>query len=200
MLHAEKTAGKRIISPRYYTTSLTGHDFLLASTILALDLYHDTQLGVTRRQGDSPYGWGRGMQDEMLAALRQSYNIWNELKDLSMDAWKASSVLGMLLERISHRPESRDASSMDQRFDPQDEKQSAAMTLGLLSSGLTPLGPTSPPHFADSMLGIDRTSAAPQGNIPSNIDPMAGANSPFGMFGQMPDMQQFNLDWVCLLC
>ncbi|EEQ34777.1 hypothetical protein McanCB56680_000134 [Microsporum canis] len=195
MLHAEKTAGKRIISPRYYTTSLTGHDFLLASTILALDLYHDTQLGVTRRQGDSPYGWGRGMQDEMLAALRQSYNIWNELKDLSMDAWKASSVLGMLLERISHRPESRDASSMDQRFDPQDEKQSAAMTLGLLSSGLTPLGPTSPPHFADSMLGIDRTSAAPQGNIPSNIDPMAGANSPFGMFGQMPDMQQFNLDW-----
>lgn len=197
MLHAEKTAGRRILYPRYYTISLTGHDFLLASTILAIDLYHYAQVRVNSQRGDNTYGWSCAIQDEMLAALRQSYNIWNEMKDESMDAWKASSVLGMLLERISHRPKTRDATSMDSSFDPQDEKQSAAITLGLLSSGLTPQGPTSPPQFGDSMIGIDRTSAAQQGVLPSSLDQLAGANSPFGMFGQMPDMQPFNFDWVC---
>ncbi|EGD96107.1 C6 transcription factor [Trichophyton tonsurans CBS 112818] len=195
MIHAEKTSGRRVLHPRYYIISLTGHDFLLASTILALDLYHEAQLEANRRQGESPYGWGCGMQEEMLATLRQSYNIWNELKDESMDAWKASSVLGLLLEKISCRRENRDTTSMDSSFDPQDEKQSAAMTLGLLSSGLTPQGPTSPPQFGDSMIGIDRTSSAQQGSLPSNMDQLAGLNSPFGMFGQMPDMQPFNLDW-----
>ncbi|KAK2875393.1 hypothetical protein FQN49_001619 [Arthroderma sp. PD_2] len=69
------------------------------------------------------------------------------------------------------------------------------MTLGLLSSGLTPLGPTSPPQFTDSMIGIDRSAGTQQGGLPSNIDLAAAPNSPFGMFGQMPDMQPFNLDW-----
>ncbi|KAF3481982.1 uncharacterized protein GIQ15_04741 [Arthroderma uncinatum] len=192
MLHAEKISDGRIRYPRWYTTPLTSHDFLLASTILALDLY---QLAATRRQGESPYDWGGGMQDEMLASLRHSYMIWNEQKDESMDAWKASSVLGLLLERLSHGPETRDPPSIERTFDPQDEKQSAAMTLGLLSSGLTPLGPTSPPQFTDSMLGIDRSTGPPPGGLPSGIDQAGAPNSPFGMFGQMPDMQPFNLDW-----
>jgi hypothetical protein len=78
-------------------------------------------------------------------------------------------------------------------FEPQDEKQNAAITLGILSSGMSPMN-SGPASFPDPML---KMADSPMGTTGvSNPADITGALSPFSsMFGQMPDMQA-NLDWV----
>lgn len=192
MQHSESRPGCLLQGKKWYSSSLTSHDYLLASTILALDLYHDSQMRASGGASDNAYGWGYDRQEEMITALRRSRDIWNELKDVSMDAYKAVTILGVLLEKLGQGSPAKEP----QPFDTRDEKQNAAMTLGLLSSGMTPQGLSSPPpQFTDPMK-FDPNSP---GQVNANMlgqSPLPA--SPFGMFGQMPDMQPFNLDWVRL--
>jgi hypothetical protein len=109
-----------------------------------------------------------------------------------MEAWKAGGALGVMLSRLQRGgPE---ATPFTPAFEPHDEKQSAAMTLGLLSSGMTPLSQGAP--FNDMAAKADTPLPA----IPGfGADAVPGASSVFNnMFGQMPEMQ-VNLDWVCHL-
>lgn len=127
-----------------------------------------------------------------MAALQRSKGIWEELQNETIDAWKAGAALGVMLSKLNlGYPES---TAPAPTFEPQDEKQSAAMTLGLLSSGMSPVNPghqvlNDPPY---------KMTEAPlpaQGALGTTVD-MPGAPSPFNaMFGQLPDMQ-LNLDWV----
>lgn len=189
MQHAESGPGGLLQGRKWYNSSLSSHDFLLAGTILAVDLFHDLQIRAAGRDPSTSYGWGLDRQEESIAALQRSRDIWNELKDQSIEAWKASVILGLLLEKLGQEPHAKET----QPYDTQDEKQNAAITLGLLSSGMTPTGLSSPPPpFPDSMK-IDQT--IPQPN-PTLSDIGAGLTGPFNLFGQMPDMQPFNVDWV----
>ena len=160
-------------------------DFLLAATIVCLDVYHGLQPQVAGSPSDDVFVWGTERQGEMIAALQRSYEIWNGLRDESMDAWKASSVLGVMLEKMnSARNRAESEASV---FQPQDEKQNAAMTLGLLSSGMTPTNNAST-GFTEPPIRVAETP------LPRDI---SAASSPFNnMFSQMPDIQ-LNLDWVC---
>lgn len=94
-------------------------------------------------------------------------------------------------------------------FDLQDEKQNAAMTLGLLSSGLSPGGPASPPQYPDYTARMDGGgfqqhsggSSSHQGLMPDQNavqSPPSGFGGG-GVFNPFPDVQSFNLDWVCLV-
>jgi hypothetical protein len=78
-----------------YQTSLTTHDFLLAATIISVEL----SLGM----GKSPFE-GRGdagpTRKELIAALEQSVKIWICLRDRSIEAYKAADVLSMLLNKF----------------------------------------------------------------------------------------------------
>lgn len=192
MLHGEIRPDGRLGGAKKYTCAVNSHDFLIASTVLALDLFQDFQTQATTR--DNAYGWGVDRQD-ILTAIQRSREIWKESIDESMDAYKAYMVLGFLLDKLNLGSSTRNTVNIERPFDPQDEKQNAAMTLGLLSSGMTPLGPTSPSQFSDPMLKFDQNQNLQQGGIP-NMDQSTLPTSPFGMFGQMPDMQPFNLDWV----
>jgi hypothetical protein len=128
----------------------------------------------------------------MMAVLQHTKEIWDESRDVSMEAWKASSLLGVMLGKLVV-PDSGMENTAGPGFEPADEKQNAAMTLGLLSSGMSPMNP-GPPPFADPMFKMsDSTMGAGPG---VGTAEMQGALSPFSsMFGQMPDMQ-VNLDWV----
>ena len=188
-------------------------DFLLAGTIVCLDLYHTFELEMAGRPSGDTYIWGVERHDEMLAALKRSGDMWNELRDESMDAWKASSVLTMLLERMSAMRSSVSSSSPPSIVEPQDDKQTAAMTLGLLSTGLTPSpggGGTNNPLFnlpdpksvdlQQAGGGGGALSSPPRAGVfsPSSGN-LANAPSPFsGINGGMPDFQLNNLDWVCI--
>lgn len=128
----------------------------------------------------------------MLAAIRGSYEIWNELRDESLEAYKVSGVLGVMLGKLTFVPQGTENGTVPPIFEPQDEKQSAAMTLGLLSSGMSPLN-TGPSAFVDSPFKM-ADSPLSQGGFGTMAE-LHEAPSPFNILGQMPDMQPSNLDW-----
>lgn len=128
----------------------------------------------------------------MMTALQRSKEIWDEMRDKSMEAFKASSILGIMLTKLQCAIPGSENGAGNVSFEPQDEKQNAAMTLGLLSSGMSPMNP-GPSPYSDPMF---KMADSPMPGVGSTEIP--GPASPFSsMFGQMPDMQ-VNLDWVSL--
>lgn len=190
--HDGSRPGGPLHNRKWYTNRLNSHDFLLASTILAVDLNYEYQSNNSGTDMSNLNGWGINRQEEMLTAIRRSRDLWDEVKDESMDAWKAVSILGLFLEKLNKGSQNYQSPSTDGTFDAQDEKQSAAMTLGLLSSGVTPLSPAGLSQLDGSTTKVD------QNFYHGTIDAMQQSpapQTPFGMFGQMPDMQPSTLDW-----
>jgi hypothetical protein len=130
----------------------------------------------------------------MTGAIQRSKEIWDQLRDESMEAFKASSVLGVMLNKIHSAvpPLENTSGTGGAIFETQDEKQNAAMTLGLLSSGMSPMS-QGPPPFTDPLFKM--SDASMPSSMPGPTAEMPGPLSPFSsMFGTMPDMQ-VNLDW-----
>lgn len=192
ILHEETKPTGRLRGMQNRVTSLTCTDFLLAATIVCLDMHHGLQLQTAGRPSGDVYIWGKERREEALAALQRSQEIWEELYDETLEAWKASKVLGVMLSKLNVGfPGTDNVALAPSGFEPQDEKQSAAMTLGLLSSGMSPMNNGVPPNFADPSLKMLDPSLAASGGSSADI---AAPASPFNnMFTQMPDMQ---LDWV----
>lgn len=193
ILHEETKPNGRLQGMKNRVTSLSCTDFLLAATIVCLDLHQGLQLQNAGRPSGDVYIWGRERREEALEALNRSKEIWEELHEGTVEAWKASKVLGIMLSKLNvGMPGTENAAMAPTGFEPQDEKQSAAMTLGLLSSGMSPMNNGPPPTFADPSLKMLDPSLAANGGA-STAD-IAAPVSPFNnLFGQMPDMQ---LDWV----
>ncbi|KAJ5675099.1 uncharacterized protein N7477_005033 [Penicillium maclennaniae] len=190
LIHNETRHGR--LRGRQVVTSLSSADFLLAGTIVCLDLYQGYQLQASGRPSGDTYTWGRERCEEMTTAIQRTKEIWDEMRDESMEAYKASSVLGVMLAKLHSTIPGLENGTGNNMFEPQDEKQNAAMTLGLLSSGMSPMNP-GPQPFSDPML---KMSDSPMPTSFGASAEMPGALSPFSsMFGQMPDMQ-VNLDWV----
>ncbi|KAJ5591872.1 uncharacterized protein N7459_002241 [Penicillium hispanicum] len=192
ILHAETRHGR--LRGRYnLVSSLSSTDFLLAATIATLDLYQSYQLQASGRSSGDTYTWGRERGDEMMAAIQRSKEIWVEMRDESMEAYKASNILAVMISKLHSTIPGLENGAGSTIFEPQDEKQNAAMTLGLLSSGMSPMNSGSTP-FNDPMFKMS-DSPMPTGMATSSAEMPSGPLSPFSsMFGQMPDMQ-VNLDW-----
>ncbi|KAI9374394.1 fungal-specific transcription factor domain-containing protein [Aspergillus egyptiacus] len=189
MLHVETRSSGRLQSRQNRVTTLSSSDFLLAATILCLELYHEFKLPNASRLSRDTFVWGGERRNEILAAVRRSKEIWDELRDETMEAWKACCALGVMLgslQSVGH-----EGTPVTSAFEPQDEKQSAAMTLELLSSGgMTTMSQGAP--FNEMPPKTD-TPMPTLGGFGS-ADASPGASSFFNMFGQMPNMQ-VNLDW-----
>ncbi|CAI6332154.1 unnamed protein product [Periconia digitata] len=150
-LHRECQPGGRLRNVKWFISSLTTVDFLLAAMIVCSDLYHTAR---SERQGRSPSGdfcWNDERRDEMLDAIETAVGIWDGLKDGSMEAYKAHSTLNVMLNQLKEHHATRQhqrsfpaASSTFPAPSPMDDsnvapEHSAAMTLGMLSSGgMTP--------------------------------------------------------------
>ncbi|PNS18573.1 hypothetical protein CAC42_5112 [Sphaceloma murrayae] len=173
MLHHESQPGGRLHSVKWYISSLTTSDFLLAAMIVCLELHHLAEAERTGRKGSvtsSPMNdFVEERRDEMLSAIRHSMNIWESLRDRSMEAWKASTTLRVMIEKLMSLKATKDGSNgpsqnavpMGQNVvgrayplahgmatfgnvpmgDDKGAEQAAAMTLGLLSSGGVSPGP-----------------------------------------------------------
>ncbi|KAI1396318.1 fungal-specific transcription factor domain-containing protein [Hypoxylon fuscum] len=91
-LHAEyeeeSRPGGRIHEDKYMLSSLTLHDFLIASMILCLDL--------TENLPSSP-----AERSRKLKALGTSYKMWSDRKHDSKDAAHATRVVGAILRKVS---------------------------------------------------------------------------------------------------
>ncbi|RWA03320.1 hypothetical protein EKO27_g11785 [Xylaria grammica] len=84
----ESKPGGRMYEDKYMLSSLTLHDFLIASMILCLDL--------TENLPSSPVDRSR-----KLKALGTSYKIWSERKNTSKEAAHATRVVGAILRKVS---------------------------------------------------------------------------------------------------
>ncbi|RMY58917.1 hypothetical protein D0863_12111 [Hortaea werneckii] len=182
-LHAESQPGGRLRSVKWYISSLTTHDFLLAAMLVCLDLYHVAEAetkGSTRpTTSDSPASstspitnqepYAEDRREEMMRAVEHCITIWESVREQSMEAYKASITLRLMAEKLkAHRramqsqagyaasaqaagnPQMSGSYSRAPNFgvfpngnvvggdvnaDDLPPEQSAAMTLGMLSSG-----------------------------------------------------------------
>lgn len=263
-LHRESQPGGRLRSVKWYISSLTTHDFLLAGMLVCLDLYHQAEAERKGRTPTSPTSpntttttpnssevYQEDRREEMLSAVEHCITIWEEIRESSMEAYKASVALRVMFDKLkAHQAQQAQFTAMknsgalanppnksaqtkqyvssytitpdnraygiypngtmsDLNTDDLPPEQSAAMTLGMLSSG----GAMSPgSNFAatgmGSMAGLmndsameGRTGLTPgfSGDVPS----MGGAASPFSsLFGQGAgagmgmDGVMGDIDWV----
>ncbi|KAF2674450.1 hypothetical protein BT63DRAFT_449441 [Microthyrium microscopicum] len=211
-IFTEQRPGGRLADAKFFVTSLTSHDFLLAAMIVSVDLHRAAE---TERSGRSPTDvYDANTRANKIAALEQSLRMWDSVKEESMEAFKAVAALTAMLTLLREQDSklrnklqpyaaqafaSNSATPEDSKLAPE---HSAAMTLGLLSSG-QPLG-TPANTFSPNPYDLSSTSAsmAPQqfmttgiaDNIPTNA--AAPFTNLFGAAGNFPalDIPQ-NLDW-----
>jgi hypothetical protein len=189
-LHNELRTGGRLINVKWFISSLTANDFLLAAMIVALDLYHTAEAERSgRRSSNDVYDWSHERRSSMLAALEQSRGIWETIQDQSMEALKAYGVLTAMFSTLqAHEAQIRQqaqqgfapairfsqngASGDDSNVAPE---HSAAMTLGMLSTGaLTPDATNLFAQYPNQGQQQTSQSTGTTGGFPSN--PFLSAN------------------------
>ncbi|GAB7357265.1 hypothetical protein MBLNU459_g8238t1 [Dothideomycetes sp. NU459] len=163
-LHHEAQPGGRLRSVKWFISSLTTHDFLLAAMVVCLDLYHTSEaerLGQKSPTASSPIdsdAFAQERREQMMNAIRHCIGIWDSLRDQSMEAYKASTTLRVMLEKLLvHQAMHSNSQALrgsavpyaprppygmlpnglmeDVADDEVPPEHSAAMTLGLLSAG-----------------------------------------------------------------
>jgi Fungal specific transcription factor domain len=245
-MHHETRDIGRLRNRKSWFSSLTAHDFLLAATIISTDLYLEKQRADasaasaatsprtnfsdsnSARSGSisEAYGFNMGMehsQEDLLTSLEESRDIWTGLRDESMEAYKASEILNLVLAELkAPKGQSQGADAQQQYKDSNqngiqgqvDEKQNAAMTLGLLSSGgKSPNAAISsqqsqPQRVSGSMFDNTNSiegllqpggaSSIPGGGVFDTQNATSGHNPFLGIFGAgVSDIGgPMNLDWV----
>jgi hypothetical protein len=204
---------------KWAVSGLTKNDLLLGAMIVCLDLHYDS----ISEQYDA-YFWSTEQRADMFRALETTQKIWNESSDISIEAYKAANIITLMLDKVRRQArapqppvESRTTQEMFASFDDNlQPEHSAAMTLGMLSTGgLTPntaamfnggiLSPGGTKYnnidmnMADGTTGTGMTP-----NYGMDMSNLNSAASPFSqVFGNMGSGTGMdipnNLDWVCTL-
>lgn len=222
-LHYESRPGRRLHGMKVFISSITAADFLLAAMIVALDLYYGAETESGGQSSGDMYMWGLERRADMVRALEVSNDIWKETKDQSMEAFKASELLTVMLNKMKYSrnqaagrtpqnpfPFSSLSSGTDsQAFElPGEEKpeHSAAMTLGMLSNG--GMTPNSVSMFngafpsigvANSAMGDMQSSGLTPGySMDQAANGIPSVPSPLSFFGNgnLAGDMPTNLDWV----
>ena len=224
-LHYESRPGHRLHGMKVFISSLTAADFLLAAMIVSLDLCYGAEAEDAGQGSADMYTWGLERRGDMIQALEVSREIWTETKDQSMEAYKASEVLSVMLTKLRSRTQSGQGAANPFPFPgmsnglgngqaypaPHEEKpeHSAAMTLGMLSSGginansgglfngAFPQSNNSNTNMGD----VQPSGLTPGYSMEQGSNGIPSAPSPLNFFGQGSsgmDMPPSNLDWVRL--
>jgi len=219
-LHRESLPGGRMRAMKWFISSITKNDYILAAMIVCLDLHYDavSEAAPTCPQSYNKYFWTPAQRQDMLQVLETSQQIWNESAEASIIAYKATNIIGVMLKTIKApkvaKPEGATTAEVFAQFDQDNLKpeHSAAMTLGLLSGGLSPNSAAifnnmgqSPrgtlyPNNYDVTMGDTSASTGLTPNFPMDAsNPFALNNipasfSPFSNTGAGTGFE--NLDWV----
>lgn len=94
----------------WLATSVIRHDYLLAAMLICLDLRQGID-GITDLASSDITLWGHDRHEEMVTALETSYHVWRASKDISIDAFRASEAVAVLLKTIRGSPQSTSLAS-----------------------------------------------------------------------------------------
>jgi hypothetical protein len=211
-IYRECQPAGRLRTMKWYAQS-TSKDTLLPTMMIVLDLHHDNLASTSGQRQDSQtmYFWTPEQRAEMISALESVRDIWKSFTLDSIEAFKAAKILEIMLDKIKNPSAylpTADPTKQESLFgtfgsvDLQPE-HSAAMTLGMMSSGLTPNyqspGGTNYPPLD---VGMREMGSGLTPNFSGDMLPGMPANpaSPFSMFnniGNPGDMTiDQNFDWV----
>ncbi|RFU24674.1 hypothetical protein B7463_g11665, partial [Scytalidium lignicola] len=95
-IYQETLPGGQLYKDKWYISSLTTHDFLMAAMILCLELSCKSIHGPQNLQSETINTDLEG-RDELLQTLQISYHIWIAFSKTSKEAWKASKALEVML-------------------------------------------------------------------------------------------------------
>ncbi|KZL70176.1 fungal specific transcription factor domain-containing protein [Colletotrichum tofieldiae] len=144
-LDRESQPNGRLRSLRWFVNSIATKDFLLSAMLVALDLHFDrlAETSNDRRASGTSMFWTLEQRMEMTSSLERTKDIWAGLADGSIEAYKASKILEIMLQKIKSPIAEEEAFKGDSfpSFDSSPEMEpehNAAMTLGMLSGGMTP--------------------------------------------------------------
>ncbi|TDZ13165.1 Equisetin cluster transcription factor eqxF [Colletotrichum spinosum] len=213
-LNRESQADGRLRSLRWFVNSIATKDFLLPAMLVALDLHHDrvAEASNDRRRSDTALFWTAEQRNEMIRNLETTRQIWGTLADGSMEAYKAAKVLDIMLEKIKS-PNAAETEALKTEsfssFDNSPEMQpehNAAVTLGMLSGGMTPNTAAAiestlqaPGGFGGMDFGVSlsMTGIGMGANFGGGDIGMTNAASPFSMFTNLEAGGDFpaNFDW-----
>ncbi|ROW01611.1 hypothetical protein VSDG_02037 [Cytospora chrysosperma] len=225
VLHRESQPDGRLRSIKWYVASIATKEFLLPSMLVLLDLHYDKQAEAAgqRHASQALYFWTPEQRMEMIRSLEATRDIWEGMADGSMEAVKAYNIINLMLKKIqSPAPESaagvqvppvpmRDDLFSNMGGTSLEPEQSAAMTLGMMSSGgLTPNtvaalggtvqspgGTTYPPLDLSVPPGGEGMGMTPDYTGDLGLNPGSPFSSIFGNLGNGMDMGQ-NFDWDAL--
>jgi len=187
-LHRESQPNGRLRSIKWFVTSIATKDFLLPAMLIVLDLHFDNMAERSGEQRNlaSTHFWTREQRQDMIGSLDLTQEIWKGLADTSMEAVKASKVLEIMLEKIKSpvvgggggggepTAGAADMFGSNDSGDMQPE-HSAAMTLGMLSGGMSP-----------NSAALFNSVQSPGGTVYPPIDPSFGSGA-MGSSGMTPD-------------
>ena len=215
----------RLRSVRSHVNSLTTHDFLLAATIVCMDLYNHREKpdndvstpntsvsgsgSISQGSNASDGGYCTGLsytREELLKALEDSRDVWRSNRDLSIEAYKASELLNVLLQslRLPYSPAQPQIRTQGQGQQNNDDRN-AAMTLNMLQSGMSSSeqSPMPPPQGAywdtanRPTNGFGAENYFGGGLLPPTMSNNPSSPFPSSMLGGIGDFGgNMNLDWV----
>ena len=227
LMHDEAGPGKKLYRMTIFASSLSTYDFLLAAVLVSLDMSDSLRMDSSRDKPKSVSSSSDAMTlddslwQERTQVLTDSRDIWMEQRDQTMEAFKATEILGVILKKLETArnnpgqqnsfpfpafgpgmdtgvPSTYDAQSQQQQRSAitMEEKpeHSAAMTLGMLSHG--GVGNASQLYGG---AGAQYPSLSGVGSVDAGLDPqLAGVGqglSPGGLSTFAAD-GGMNIDWV----
>lgn len=134
----------RLRSLTNYQTSLVIHDYLLAATILAADLCSARAVDNTTGQQNAQ---GMPTRMEMLKSLGLSARIFSQMRDRSVEAYKAADVLEMLVRKLDTESQNCVRNSSDMQRVPNSHAFGSSAT-AMSSDSISAYRPTAPQEFS----------------------------------------------------
>ncbi|KAK9233794.1 fungal-specific transcription factor domain-containing protein [Lipomyces kononenkoae] len=109
LLHDETQAGGRLYNDRWKVSSIINGDFLMATSVLCLDISHDISAeSLSEYQTTSV---DSDLKHRVTNALEKSYPIWLQLSHSSREGQKAVEVLRVVLDKIKKASTAMDTGS-----------------------------------------------------------------------------------------
>lgn len=101
-LHRESQPNGLMHTAKWFFASVATKDFLLPAMVVVLDLHFDNGIHgpATQQDMQSLFFWTREQRQTMIDTLELTRDIWKGLADTSIEAFKASNVLDVMLQKI----------------------------------------------------------------------------------------------------
>ncbi|GAP82640.2 putative fungal specific transcription factor domain-containing protein [Rosellinia necatrix] len=214
-IYRECQPSGRLRTMKWYVSS-TSRDTLLPTMLVVMELRHDHAANISdaRRDAEATCFWTPEQRQEMIKILEDVRDIWLNLSQESVEAFKACNILRIMLEKIKN-PEPLPSGTEEipgqtpNMFGNMDAgemhpEHTAAMTLGMLSGGMTPNGSFQSPG-GTTYPSVDLNTNMGLPSIPDfqpDIGATNNAASPFSMFTNLGNNNNMaldqNFDWDAL--